>query len=343
MSPDRTTITRSEAIRRRKEEEQNQGKKVLSNNLPKNQVGIPTHPTTRINQTWTPRTRSVPPAITSRWEHRYDIAVGAPYPDQKKAKGFSLPSLPKISIHLPKIVWGPRWMALLLAIFCLADLYLILTTESFTAHAAAISGNNRISTQEIENVLRIDNLSAAEINPAQVETNILVAFPEISSAIVKVTFPNNVDVSVVERTPVAVWQQDGQTLWVDAKGYSFNPRGAIDTLPVVNALGTPINIIQADPKQLFGAKQFLPTSLSEEIIALTSILPEGATLLYDPSYGLGWSDPKGWKVFFGKEDGDNAFKLNVYKSLLDYLTKNNIKPSLISVEYPDAPFYRVEQ
>jgi hypothetical protein len=36
-------------------------------------------------------------------------------------------------------------------------------------------------------------------------------------------------------------------------------------------------------------------------------------------------------------------KYQVYQSMIDYLTKNNIQPNLISVEYPSAPFYRVEQ
>ena len=42
-------------------------------------------------------------------------------------------------------------------------------------------------------------------------------------------------------------------------------------------------------------------------------------------------------------NGDNGLKIKVYQNMLDYLSKKKIKPVLISVEYPNAPFYRVEQ
>jgi hypothetical protein len=33
----------------------------------------------------------------------------------------------------------------------------------------------------------------------------------------------------------------------------------------------------------------------------------------------------------------------MYQSLVDSLASRAIQPSMISVEFPDAPFYRVEQ
>jgi hypothetical protein len=77
-------------------------------------------------------------------------------------------------------------------------------------------------------------------------------------------------------------------------------------------------------------------------VKLSPLVPQDATLVFDPAYGLGWSDPRGWRVYFGHSDGDADLKYQVYQAMLDYLTKNNIQPTLISVEYPTAPFYRVE-
>ena len=36
-------------------------------------------------------------------------------------------------------------------------------------------------------------------------------------------------------------------------------------------------------------------------------------------------------------------KARVYQAMVDWLTQQGIRPTLINVAYPDAPFYRVEQ
>jgi hypothetical protein len=36
-------------------------------------------------------------------------------------------------------------------------------------------------------------------------------------------------------------------------------------------------------------------------------------------------------------------KILVYQAMVDWLSQRGIRPILINVAYPDAPFYRVEQ
>jgi hypothetical protein len=55
---------------------------------------------------------------------------------------------------------------------------------------------------------------------------------------------------------------------------------------------------------------------------------------------MGWKDNRGWEVYFGQNSGEMTLKLRIYQALQDDLTKKGITPSLISVAYPDAPFYR---
>jgi len=109
------------------------------------------------------------------------------------------------------------------------------------------------------------------------------------------------------------------------------------------AAGDPQVIPVENTEQFVGVKPFLPDDLSKTITALSMNLPEGSNLVFDPQYGLGWNDPKGWKVFFGHSYQESALKLQVYQIMLDHLAKENIQPTMISVEYPNAPFYRVEQ
>jgi hypothetical protein len=66
-------------------------------------------------------------------------------------------------------------------------------------------------------------------------------------------------------------------------------------------------------------------------------------ILYDQEHGLGWNDPEGWQVYFGQDNGDIEMKLVVYKSLVEKLTQEGIFPTMISVDYVHAPYYRVEQ
>ena len=78
-------------------------------------------------------------------------------------------------------------------------------------------------------------------------------------------------------------------------------------------------------------------------MAISSYLPKGAQLIFDPQYGLGWNDPQGWKVFFGNSNDNIALKYQVYQSMLAFLGKKSLKPTLINVEYPNAPFYQMAQ
>ena len=50
--------------------------------------------------------------------------------------------------------------------------------------------------------------------------------------------------------------------------------------------------------------------------------------------------PRGWSVYFGQNSQDIEMKKKVYQAMLDTFTKQGIQPTLISVAYVDAPFYK---
>jgi hypothetical protein len=341
MSPDRNTITRAEAIRIRKEEDQKQRDKVTQKNAAKPKPAPAPKAPVKPKAVWTAATRSLPPTSIRSGQRRYNSAVNTPY---GHTRSLNAPKAPSFSFTVPHIGYGPRWLSFFIAIFCFVDLYLMLNIDPFIVHDANISGNKRISTQQIQDVLGIANLPAVSLDPAQIQANILAAFPDISIVQVEVKSPNNVVISVDERTPVAAWQHDGQIVWVDAFGYAFPPRGQVDALPTILAAGDPpVSSANLDPVKITAAQPFLPPDISMAIESLSASLPQGAIMVFDPQYGLGWNDPQGWKVYFGHSNGDNALKLQVYQRILDDLSQKNIQPILISVEYPSAPFYRVEQ
>jgi len=346
MSPDRTTITRAEAIRRRKEDEQNRQERGAQKNVSKiRSTSAPKADARPAGSMGRPARSNGSAVATSRLRNRYDLAMSVPH---GRARSFApQKSQGWFSINIPRPKPGLRLFSFFLVLFCAMDLYVMFSMDPFIVRSAHINGNNRISVQEIESASGAMDQPAAFINPLQLEHNIKVAFPDIDSVQVSVNIPAGLSISVSERTPVAAWQQDDKTVWVDAKGYAFPARGEAPNLVTINALGAPPTPVQAaeDPNSppAIGAQAFLASDLTDEIKTLSSYVPQGTILVFDPRYGLGWSDPAGWTVYFGHSNGDTELKIRVYQAMIDYLSKNNLQPVLISVEYPNAPFFRLEQ
>ncbi|GAB4492981.1 MAG: hypothetical protein Fur0016_28910 [Anaerolineales bacterium] len=339
MSPDRLTLTRSEALRRRREEEQK-----MRDKLTQKRASTP-KPASAPKPAALPKQERAAPRISpsvsrSRFRARYDVAV-MPVRGQVRAATAVYPQSPPMA--LPRITFGPRWFSLLLVIACAAMMYFSLTEPTFLAQEAVIHGNQRVTSQDINSVLGIANQPGALLNPAQIEYNIRASFPEIYGAYVQVELPAKVTITVAERQPVAAWMQDGQVVWVDAYGYAFPPRGQVEGLVMVTAAGNPPTPGNLGLAQTIGARPFLTPELSAAIATLAPQVPEGAALVYDPRYGLGWSDPRGWQAYFGKNNSDITTKLLVYQSLVENLAARGVQPILISVEYPNSPFYRVSK
>jgi hypothetical protein len=334
MSRDRITMTRAEAIRLRHEEDQKRRESLVKKTIatPRSKGG-PAKP--KINQR--PRGKPAPVKAAKPGLHskRYDIAMSAPY--GRVAAGKQTPAL-----SMPKVAFGPRWISFLLVALCGAALYFITSDNYFVVSSANVIGNNRVSADEISSALGVMGLPAALLNPAQIEYNLLAAFPDIATARIEVNLPAEVVVTVSERQPIAAWQQDGQTVWVDAQGYAFPPRGFVEGLVTISAVSAPPVPANADLAQGIGARPFLSEEMAAALMILSPRVPQGSSLVYDPRYGLGWTDPRGWQAYFGHTHGDVNTKLQVYQGMVDYLIKRGITPKLISVEYPDAPFYRTE-
>ena len=89
-------------------------------------------------------------------------------------------------------------------------------------------GNNRLTREEIEAVTGVIGQSIFTVQPDEVATRLRMNYPELLSAQVNVYLPNHVYVTVTERQPVILWQQDGGYTWIDATGVAFRPRGVGD-------------------------------------------------------------------------------------------------------------------
>jgi cell division protein FtsQ len=252
--------------------------------------------------------------------------------------------LPEIHLHKPTLAtqrlfasW--RLVSISVAVLLGVMIYLALSLPYFRVPNATVQGNNRITREEIEAVTGVIGQSIFTVQPDEVATRLLVNYPELLSAQVKVYLPNHVYVTVNERQPVILWQQDGGYTWIDATGVAFRPRGAVAGLVPVQGLATPPIGTPAldDP---LAPPPYIQKELVDAILALAPTVPADSSMVFDRSYGLGWTDSRGWKSYFGTTAQDMPLKVRVYQSLVDSLVSRGTTPSFISVVYPDAPFYR---
>jgi hypothetical protein len=271
-----------------------------------------------------PKRRPSTSRSKSRRQH-YDIAF---------ALGTAEVRAPGISIPKP----GTRLVSGLLVILLGFALYILWNSPTFSVSGAELVGNQRLGTTEINVALPI-NQPIFAARPDVIEQTLRLLYSDLASVDVQVALPNRIIVTVAERAPLIAWYQDNSMTWIDLNGVAFQPRGQIEELIPVLANGSPPTVL-ANPQQLDVAPPFLTADLIQSIIAIIPYMPSGTTLTYDPVYGLGWQDSRGWLVYFGENSRDIPMKLVVYQAIVDHLTRTGVRPALVSVEYLDAPYYR---
>jgi cell division protein FtsQ len=269
-------------------------------------------------------------------------------------------------VRLPSITMlRPSWRTLsgAMVLVLMAGLWAMWSADLFQIDKISVLGAKRIPQAEISKALDLGGVSILKADPQEMQQSLQDSFPDLAKASVSVGLPASVVVRVQERQPLINWQGDKENVWVDASGMAFPPRGDAAGLIAVKAVGTPpapATLVPDDtaagsaaptatpvatplaPDLKPAAHAFLTADLITAIQKLSSQAPAQTAILYDARYGLGWKDPKGWTVYFGSNVDSMDLKLAQYKTITGELAKQNIVPAMISVEFPHAPFYRLE-
>lgn len=251
-------------------------------------------------------------------------------------------SLGRTKIHAPTLnipQLGSRWVSAGMTLLLGFMLLTMWTASPFVVKGADVVGNQRIGTNEINAVLGMVGEPIFKAVPTHIEANLHTAYSDLASIKVRVRFPNHITVDVVERVPVLAWYQNGVVTWIDASGVAFTPRGEVPGLIQVAATGAPANV-PLDKTLPIYAQKFITPEMVQAMSVLALDVPAGMPMTFDPIYGMGWQDPRGWSVYFGQDAKDITIKKNVYQAIVDTLTLQGIQPTLISVEYLNAPFYK---
>ena len=295
------------------------------------------------------RRKITPPPVVNR--KRGTVHV----PLKSKGAEVRLPAMPRIQ-------FGWRWISGAIFLLSLFAVVSFASLSTFKVSAINLEGAERLSGETILSQVHLEGLAIMKIQPDEIEAQIAERFPSLSAVRVTTGLPANLTVRITERQPVVLWEQNDQSLWIDSEGVLFPIRGEADVpLTVIAASDPPgvttpeeiveenqesneTDVISYDPEAL--AQNTFPRTTPEfvqGVLMLNQYLPENTALQYDPEFGLGWQDPAGWLVYFGKDIKDIEPKLIEYQGIVAMMEEIKLTPSLISLEFMHAPFYRLEQ
>lgn len=300
-------------------------------------------------------------ATRKQTKHRVPVTRRAPYrvqpinrkrnkvnvPLKTKGAELQLPAFPNINLD-----W--RLLSGVLFILSLAMIFVFSGFSTFEVSAITLEGAQRLAGETILSTVSLSGTSIISIKPDEVENRVLEDFPSIKEAHVTTGLPASVTIQVVERQPIILWQQENASLWIDAEGIMFPVRGEAEVPLTVIANGDPPAVESAqenvDEDESINlsllAQPTYPETTPEfvkGVLSLKDYVPENSSLQYDPQFGLGWQDPNGWLVYFGRDISEIDIKLAEYQTIIEALQAENLTPAMISLEFLHAPFYRLEQ
>lgn len=245
------------------------------------------------------------------------------------------------AIHIPRPRVGWRLLSFLLVALCGAAIYLAFNRPELRVTEAQVTGNQILTPAEINSVIGVSGQPIFALIPSDLETRLRLNYPELASVHVSASLPNILTVHVVERKPVIRWEQGGGYTWVAEDGVAFRPRGEmIGLISVVAESAPPVIGSGTDP---LSPTPFISIEMVQALQGLGWHVPPGEVILYNAAFGFGWNDPRGWRVYFGSSARDMALKMRVYEAMVNSLIQRGIRPALINVTYPTAPYYRMTQ
>lgn len=283
--------------------------------------------------------------VTSRVTQSY-VVTKPRRAAQKKRRFNSAVGVPDVllfrdGLRMPHVQPSWRLTSSLIALSLAVLIFLVLTLPFFHVTAATVIGNDRLSGEEINAVLGVTGQSIFAVKPQDMAVRMRIKYPDLASVEVKTYLPNHVYVTISERQPVILWLHDNSNAWIDSTGVAFSVRGSVEGLVPVIGLNTPpvLNIPPLEGELV--PPPYIEKELVDAILVLAPAVPADSTMVFDSSNGLGWKDSRGWTVFFGTGTKNMDLKKQVYQSLADSLVERGTIPQFISVEYPEAPYYRM--
>lgn len=249
-------------------------------------------------------------------------------------------------------IFSARWLSLGLLLFTIFALYLAATDQDFYLTTIPVNGAVSIPPEEIVAASGLGGAHVFAADPNEAATRI-AQLPGVVASVVTLSWPNQVQIEIIEDTPVAVWQEGAQQFWI-TKNHELIPArtSAIGLLTIEYEVPpTPVNSGAENKTEGEGQETAVATSTStnaairfipEDVLAgalqLRQLRPNIDKLYYRPASGLSYEDGRGWRAYFGSGTDMNQ-KLAVYETIVADLLARQIQPAYISVSNQEKPYY----
>ena len=266
---------------------------------------------------------------------------------------------------IKKIHLSWRIISFILVILFSAVILVAWRSPDYQISMVEIKGLERISQDEVNNSFDILQKPIITIQPEEITQQISSVFPEFKDIKIIISLPNKVTVHLTERKPVIAWKVNETTIWIDADGIVLPARGQIGELITIESYSLPvfsypkekdgaeILITKLQPKRNYWKlppysmiwyeyHRLIDPGLLAAIVRLNTQIPSEKVLLFDSHRGLGWNDPRGWKIFVGFNLERINEKRLAYEKIASELINQGIQPTMVSVEYLHAPYYRLD-
>ena len=259
----------------------------------------------------------------------------------------------------------PGWRLLSLILVGMLSYALVTAWRSpdYLISNIQINGLQRLSEEEVLATLDLMGTHIFAVLPEDIRDEITAEFPEFRDIRVSVSLPAKVTITVTERQPMFTWQIDDSLIWVDTEGYLIPARGIASDMLTVAADALPIYQVEHDLREegltkivqdktiskpglselnFFAQTKHIDSNLLVGVLQLNAWMPNEPYLLYQEVRGLGWEDVRGWDVYVGQKLENINDKMVMYETIVRELEDQGINPSMVSVEFLYAPYYRVD-
>ena len=221
-----------------------------------------------------------------------------------------------------------RNLLLLLLIAVIAGLLWLTLDDRFYVYHAGVVGTARVAPEEVFRASGLLGLHLLWVRPAAIEARILAELPALESAQIACgLLLEDCAITVVERQPRVMWDEDGQLWLVDDGGVVFPAPGV---LPEGWLIRGPL------PRDEDGLLEECVRVALAELWSVGAHVPQA--LDYVPGRGLTFTDERGYRVILGQGPG-MAQRLRVLELLAADLEARGLAPRFVDVRFSDAPYY----
>ena len=226
-----------------------------------------------------------------------------------------------------------KLLALILLFGASGLLYHVAASDDFRIARVVVVGSQLIPSAEIERTAAVAGLNIFWVREEEVGHR-LQAIVAVQSARARTVLPDRLEVRIVERAPVAVWQNGGMSYLVDAEGRVLQVTDMAVALPTIRDVGS-------QPIQVGGS---VDRAALATMFRLQQLLPRAAGLTpreleYGPDTGVTVVPDSGPRVRFGSDE-DLDWQVSALVAIRRELERQGRRPELIDVRFRDRPYAR---